>query len=216
MSDPGPAHDPIQPYRQSHQRHGNQFKVTLWANERSQRLRFKVLAQLGRLAGKRVLDAGCSRGDFAAYLVEKGVEYERYIGVDALAEVVEFARSRNLPRTEFHAGDLLADPSLFKRGQPDVICVSGTLNTMTDAQAIRFLEGAWAATGEALIFNFLSGRPGRDAPVQYPPARRINPFLFLDWALSHTSNVTFRQDYFRAGHDATIMMRKTDPHSETS
>jgi hypothetical protein len=31
----------------------------------------------------------------------------------------------------------------------------------------------------------------------------------LDWALARTSQVAFRQDYFRHGHDATILMRKS-------
>jgi SAM-dependent methyltransferase len=162
------------------------------------------------MTGRRVLDAGCSRGDLAAYLAERGIAYASYVGVDALPEVVAFAQSRGLPRCGFHCGDVLRDPALLALGQPEVICFSGTLNTMkSDAQVYRVLEAAWAATGRALLFNFLSDRAGAKAAPQHGDVRRFDTMRLLDWAFRHASQVAFRQDYFRHGHDATILMRKT-------
>lgn len=198
----------LDPYRRSHARHGAAFEVTLWASPTSQRLRFEVFTQMCCLGGKRLLDAGCSRGDFAAFLIEQQVPFERYVGIDGLPEVVEFARGRGLPRCEFVAGDFVHETALLAAGEPDVVCISGTLNTMADAEAMRVLEGAWAASRQALLFNFLSDRCGPKAPPQDGFARRLSTMRLLDWALGKTSQVAFRQDYFEAGHDATILMRK--------
>lgn len=198
----------LRPYRHWATRNGVDFGVTLWASPRSQRRRFEVFSELTYLQGKRILDAGCSRGDFAHFLNECDIAYETYVGIDALPEVVEFARSRKMPRCGFHMGDILVEPGLFAIGNPQVICISGTLNTMSDDQATTVLESAWQATSQTLMFNFLSNRCGKDAPPQDDFARRHDTMRLLDWAFRQTWNVVFRQDYFHAGHDATIMMRK--------
>lgn len=198
----------LTPYRQAQRDTGPAFEVTLWANQRSQQRRFAVMERMTLLAGRRILDAGCSRGDFAQYLVERDVPYARYIGIDGLAEVIDFARTRGLRDAEFHCGDFVADPSMLKTGDPQVIAISGSLNTMEDALAMHVLENAWAATGETLIFNFLSDLANYPAPPQSDPARRLNTLKLIEWALDKTWAVQFRHDYFKDGHDATILMRK--------
>jgi SAM-dependent methyltransferase len=163
------------------------------------------------LFGKRVLDAGCGRGDFAAYLLNRGIEFERYIGIEAMPELADFAHRRGLRNTEFHRGDFLLDPQLLSRGSPQVVCISGTLNTMTDPQIEAVLQAAWEGASEALIFNFLSDRAGPQAPKETGFVRRLDPLRLLGWALERTPTVSFRQDYFKSGHDATILMRKSLP-----
>ncbi|MEM6506990.1 MAG: class I SAM-dependent methyltransferase [Planctomycetota bacterium] len=198
----------LQPYREAHEDHGADFKVTLWANERSQQLRFRVMTEMVFMAGKRVLDAGCSRGDFAAYLMSKDVAYGSYTGLDAVEPVIDYANRRGLERAAFIAGDFVSDASLLSIDQPQVITVSGTLNTMDDDTAVGLLETAWQAAGETLVFNFLSDRASGQAPSQTAPARRLPALKLLDWAMQQTPSVCLRQDYFRFGHDATIAMRK--------
>ncbi len=198
----------LQPYRESVDRHGATFEATLWASRQSQRIRFKTFVEMCPLAGKRVLDAGCSTGGFAEYLIDHAIAFDRYIGIDGVAEVIEHAAQAAPPRCEFHAGDFLTHEELLSRGNPHVICISGTLNTMTDAQAMRLLEASWRAAGESLLFNFLSDRCSSAAPPQLKPARRMDTVKLLDWALSRSCVVTFRQDYFEGGHDASVLMRK--------
>ncbi len=200
--------DYIQPYREALVDHGSDFKVTLWANERSQRLRFRVMTEMVFMTGKRVLDAGCSRGDFAAYLDEKGFAYESFVGIDGIADVIDFASARGLPRSRFLAGDFVADSGLLGTDSPQVIALSGSLNTMPDEMVFAVLDRAWEAAEQTLIFNFLSDRAGGGAPKQTAPARRLPTLGLLGWALSKTSQIKFRQDYFRNGHDATIAMHK--------
>lgn len=198
----------LDPYRQSLADNGTAFEVTLWASENSQRNRFDIFARMYDFGGKRVLDAGCSRGDFAAFLIDRAIPFESYVGVDALAEVINFASTRKLARCQFLASDFLAHPAALATGSPHVVAISGSLNTMTEAQVDAVLEASWRAASHALIFNFLSDRIGPEAPVQDTFTRRFDTLKMLKWAFDRTPSVQFRQDYFRAGHDATILMKK--------
>jgi SAM-dependent methyltransferase len=184
------------------------YRAACWECARSQGRRFEIFAGLVSLAGKRVLDAGCSRGDFARYLLDEAIDFARFVGIDAIPEVIAEANRRALPRSEFYAGDLLLEPSLLATGKPDVICISGTLNTMTEEQAFSVLDAAWLAAEEALLFNFLSDRAGPVAPAQTDSIRRLPTIRLLEWAFERTTQVAFRQDYFDHGHDATIRMLK--------
>lgn len=201
----------LDPYRASAHLHGHAFEVTLWANPDTQALRFQVFTQLYSFAGRRLLDAGCSRGDLAAYLIDQHISFDRYVGVDGVDDVIAFAIARELSNCEFHSGDFLADPALLAIGQPEVVCISGTLNTMTDDQAMAVLRSAWQATSDALLFNFLSDQAKLTRQEAPGPARRLDTIRILRWALSQTGSVIFRQDYFKEGHDATILMRKPAP-----
>lgn len=198
----------LDPYRDSARRHGAGFRVTLWANETSQQRRFEVFHEMLDLRGKRILDAGCSRGDLAQYLLEHQAGFDRYVGIDALPNVIDFAVGRKLPGCEFHCGDFVSRPRLLATGDAHVIAISGTLNTMSDSQINTLLEAAWRHARETLIFNFLSDRCGPEAPPQDGFARRLDPLRLIAWATARTWSVIFRQDYFPAGHDATILMRK--------
>lgn len=198
----------LDPYRESLERHGPGFEATMWASPRTQEVRFEVLAQMVNLAGRRVLDAGCSRGDFAAYLLERGIAFESYTGIDALPSVIDAAIARRLPRCEFLVRDFLRDPHALAAGRPEVICISGTLNTMDESELLRALEAAWRAATLTLAFNFLSDRAGERAVPQTHPVRRHDTGMLLEWAFSKTSRVSFTQDYFAHGHDATLVMSK--------
>lgn len=198
----------LKPYFDAQERHGTDFDVTLWASEKTQHQRFAAIAQSVFLPGKRILDAGCSRGDFAQWMLDHQIKYGRYIGIDGLPEVVEHARGRQLPDSEFHAGDLVTDIDLMRLGKPQIIVISGTLNTMREAAYMAVLNSAWRAAEQTLVFNFLSDTCDKRAPRQDYPAVRLPTLRLLQWAMSRTWKVQFRQDYFDLGHDAMIVMDK--------
>jgi SAM-dependent methyltransferase len=198
----------LQPYQEAVQRFGAGFEATLWNSPEAQALRFDVIADLAGLGGCAVLDVGCGRGDFAARLLDRQVPFTRYVGVDALPDMVEAARGRGLARCEFICGDVVADPAVLAGGEPDHVCISGTLNTMDELTARRLVADSFGAAARAVVFNFLSSRPhprwaGRDPS----PARRFDPLRWLDFALGLSSRVSFTQAYMD-GHDATIMIEK--------
>jgi len=200
--------DPLDPYRQAVRDHGSSFGSTLWASERTQVRRFEVLAEMQAMAGRRLVDAGCGRADMAAWLDASGIRYRHYTGIEALGPLVDHARRRVGRRASILQGDLLADPDLLAEGEPDVILFSGTLNTMDAAAVTRLLEAAWSAAKEAVLFNFLSDLTGPGAPAELGPARRFDTHATLRWAASKTPVLAFRQDYFPAGHDATLRMAR--------
>ncbi len=198
----------LEPYRDAQTRHGSDFDVTMWARPETQTLRFKIFAEAIDLRNKRLLDAGCSRGDLAQWLLQHGHDYAHYHGVDGLPDVVTFAKSRGLERASFAAGDFVNHPELLAESKPDITLISGTLNTMDDDTALRVLDASWAGCREALVFNFLADTCGPNATPQQYPARRLPTMRLLAWAFHQTPYVTFRQDYFRDGHDATVIMRR--------
>lgn len=183
----------------------------LWCSRRSQRRRFAVFTKMYRFAGKRILDAGCGRGDLAAFLLERHLDFEHYVGLDALAAMIEAARARELPKCDFLLGDFIHQPQLLCTGQPQIICISGALNTMSDEHIAATLAAAWSAASEALLFNFLPLRAGETAAAcpDRGPARRLDAARLFDWARRQTTQVAYRQDYFPNGHDATLLMLKT-------
>jgi SAM-dependent methyltransferase len=198
----------LQPYREAVERYGAGFQATLWNSPDAQALRFDVMIGLVDLEGRAVLDVGCGHGDFAARLIERRVSFARFVGVDAVTEMVEAARARRLERCEFICGDAVADPAVLGSGEPDFVCISGTLNTMEEQTARRLVGSAFAAASRAVVFNFLSSLDHpRFADRDPAPARRFDPLHWLDFALGLSTRVTFTQAYLD-GHDATILVEK--------
>ncbi len=222
--------DYLAPYREVVRRIGPRFEALLWNSPDTQLARFEAIASMIDLTGRIVVDAGCGRGDLGKFLHEAGVQYGRYVGLDAVTELLEVARGLGLPDAIFVEGDFVADAGIFerpavraaeagqqdpspeaaRRGRADVIVFSGSLNTLPQPRAQLVLERAWDACAEALVFNFLSNRNLRPRNEEIGPARRFDTLRLVDWALNRTPMVQFRQDYLK-GNDATIVMLKDRP-----
>lgn len=215
----------LQPYREAIKRFGAGFQATLWSSPEAQHTRFDVMIDLigsgahGAACGAAavdlrglddsiVLDVGCGTGDFAQRLLERNVGFRRYIGIDAVNEMIDAAKARQLARCEFAFGDVLSSPEILAGAMPDFICVSGTLNTMDETTARRLVQTAFDAAAQGVAFNFLSNRPDEQwHDKDLGPARRFDTIRWLDWSLHLTPRVRFAQDYLD-GHDATIVMRR--------
>jgi SAM-dependent methyltransferase len=203
----GAASEYLGPYRAAVDRFGPGFEATLWGSREAQRLRFDVMIDLAGFEGCVVVDAGCGQGDLARRLHERSVAFARYVGIDAIPEMIAAARRLELPRCSFVAGDVLADRSLLALPGPDWVCISGTLNTMDEPSARRLVEDALDAAAQGVVFNFLSSRPHpRWENVDLGAAHRFDALRWLDFALRLSSCVVFTQAYLD-GHDATIMVQ---------
>jgi SAM-dependent methyltransferase len=202
----------LRPYREAVARHGPGFEATLWGTPEAQQIRFDVMIELAGLDGCVVMDVGCGRGDFAARLLEQGVAFSHFIGLDALPEVIAAAQERSLDRCTFRVADAL-EPLALAAGDatPDYVCISGTLNTMDDDSARGLVTAAFDVAAQGIVFNFLSDRPHpRWAGRDLTPARRFDTVAWIAWALGLSSRVGFTQDYLD-GHDATIIVRHDEP-----
>ncbi len=208
---PQDAPEYLAPYHEAVDRFGASFEATLWASKDAQGKRFGVMAEMVDLSGRVIVDAGAALGDFAVYLAQREIPYERYIGLDAMESVVEEANKRGVPRAKFVTSDFVAHPEDYVHAasprEPRVITFSGSLNTLELEQAQRVLDDAFDAATEAVIFNFLSTHFVHAHRAQTGPARRFDPLAMLAWAFEKTPNVRFRQDYLD-GHDATIALFK--------
>ncbi|HWB20801.1 MAG TPA: class I SAM-dependent methyltransferase [Phycisphaerales bacterium] len=200
--------DYLRPYHEAVRRFGPGFQSTLWASREGQILRFDVLIDLGEISGGRILDIGCATGDFAQRLIDRHIPFDRYVGIDGLSDLVRAAQARNLPRTEFRHADVLSDTSAMVAANPDHVVISGTLNTMPEPVARTLLENAWRIARSTLAFNFLSDRCSKEMLAKdLGPSHRFRTIEWVNWALTLSPRVAFRQDYMD-GHDATIVIRK--------
>ena len=64
----------------------------------------ELIIHLPNREGSTILDLGCGIGDLSRDLCERGANV---IGVDANAEVIEYARSRGIKNSDFRVGDLV-------------------------------------------------------------------------------------------------------------
>ncbi len=208
--------DYLAPYAEAIREHGPRFEATLWNDKSKQHLRFDVIASMMHLTGRVVVDAGCGLGDLAARLTELGIEYGAYVGLEGMPEFVSEAQARGLPEATFLYADFVADGRAFADaakdpalgGHPiDVVCFSGSLNTLGTEPALLVLQRAWDAAREGIVFNFLSSEHHRVDEGDTAPAIRFDTMRVLKWAMERTPRVVFRQDYLD-GHDATIAMVK--------
>ena len=110
-------------------------------------------------------------GDLLAYLEEVSQPPAHYTGVDALPSLIAEAKRRYSPDkvaptkpitpTEFVVGDLVAKPGLFATGSPEIVVISGMLNTLAEAEFFATVDRAFAAA---------QPMPAVQLPV-HPPAR---------------------------------------------
>jgi SAM-dependent methyltransferase len=206
----------LEPYREAVEASGASFESLLWHSRDYQEKRFETIVAMADPTGRVIADLGCGRADLLAWMHAHKVAYARYVGVEAIPEMIRFCRARaadeKLPGAEFIEDDFATDPDAFKTLVNDhaveQLVFSGSLNTFEEAQAMVVLERAWQAVASArgtLVFNFLSTHHPPGANPRPTPARRFDPSAMLNWALQRTRLVRLRHDYLD-GHDATIAM----------
>lgn len=87
-----------------------------------------VLALMGDVAGKRVLDAGCGAGAHAAALLRRGAQV---IGLDSSAGLLRIARARLGDAATLDLADL-ADPLPLPDGQVDAVLAALVMHYLED------------------------------------------------------------------------------------
>jgi len=154
----GPVPFYLYPYHDAREQGAKGFDALLWSSQEGQRVRFEAIARSCPLAEKRILDVGCGRADLLGYLLESGIVPSQYIGLDVIPASLRAARRKKYPRCEIlPAVDFVKKPEMLQVGA-DVVIFSGSLNTFSRPQFYRTLRAAWAATGQWLVFNFLSSQ----------------------------------------------------------
>lgn len=201
------------PYARAVAAYGTGFGALLISDRQWQEVRFSVFASAIGLHGRGVGDFGSGRADLLAWLGREGVTCRRYVAVEAVPELHQYAVGRHghEPATSFVFADFVRETGLFQQlveeHELDVLLFSGSLNTLAEADALAVLERAWAALAEhpgaVLGFNFLAGGDAWPRPKTGLPRRDTR--RWFAWACDRTPLVIFCQHYLGA-HDATIVM----------
>jgi hypothetical protein len=150
-----PAKTPayLAPYLAAARKHGAGFRSLLWASPGTQAIRFRAVAESVNLQGKRLLDVGCGRGDLYDYLLNRGVVLAEYIGIEAVSELANAARTQT--GCTIIEADFVAEPNRLFVGA-ELVCIVGSLNTLlAEADFEATLLHAFNAASEAVILNFL-------------------------------------------------------------
>lgn len=108
-----------------------------------------VLRLLGEVNGKRVLDAGCGPGIYAAELTTRGAEVECF---DASREMVRLARERLGPDTPVHQHDLANPLDWLSECTFDAVVMALVLHHLDDAElALRELHRVLRPQGRMVV-----------------------------------------------------------------
>jgi ubiquinone/menaquinone biosynthesis C-methylase UbiE len=186
-------------------RHGNSVRALNWGSRRSQRTRFRVLAEIADLSHRSVLDVGCGLADLYAWL-EKHARGARYTGIDVTPAMIE-AAARRFPRAGLRVADAAA---LARRGEAthDYVLASGIFskrrsNSFADMK--RGIRQMFRLARRGVAFNALSAlAPGKEkAEFHADPAATLRYCLKLSpWAV-------LRHDYHP--RDFTVYLYKRRP-----
>ena len=191
----------LEPYVLAAQKHGGSFRSLLWASPQTQAVRFAALTSLADFRNKTILDVGCGRADLLDYLVDRGIEVDHYLGLEAVDILADAAEAKHHPRCTILRCDFVRDPACMAVGA-DIIVFSGSLNTLDKNVFPVVLQAAYAAAEEQLVFNFLNSPILAHAVyLTWHPVREV-----LLWARTLSPDVKYLENYLPG--DATVRIRK--------
>lgn len=190
----------LEPYLTAARQHGAGFESLLWASPQTQAARFAALCAMEDLNGRDVLDVGCGRADFLAFLEERGIRPASYWGIEAVADLADVAERRAAAAGgRILRGDFVREPRRLFVGA-DVLVFSGSFNTLGDGDFYRTLRLAHDAAGRSVVFNFLSSTYLSGASYLFW-RRREDVERF---AGSFCRDVAFKEDYLQG--DCTVRL----------
>jgi len=188
-------------YSSLFKKYGNNFQALNWGSEQSQKLRFKVLVEIGMKKGDLVLDVGCGLGDLYQWLCENNKEV-RYEGLDLTPDMIKSARER-FPEGVFWEGTF---NSLLEAEKPYDFVVASGIFAHRQLRPQAFLEdtikGMYDRAIKGVAFNCLSSwREEQEQGEFY-----ADPIETLNYCKKLSNRVVFRHDYHQG--DFTIYIYK--------
>ena len=125
-----------------------------WRGEASQIKRFEVLANVGDLNGRTLLDVGCGYGDLKEFLDQRFSDFT-YIGIDQMPEFIAEAKARYENHTDTHFSQ--TDFTTVDLPTVDFVIASGALGYRCDDPDFyaNMIGKMYQAATQALAFNML-------------------------------------------------------------
>lgn len=195
--------DIIRLYEDRLEKYGVSVKTMGWRNTTQQKLRFKILSEIGDLNGKHILDVGCGFGDFYDYLDQSGL-YTLYHGIDISPKIIDSARNRRKGLL-VEVRDILTD-ELNERF--DYVFESGILNKRISdnyAYAQDIITNMYRVCNEGIAFNMMTDYVDfqEDYLFYYSPEK------IFSFCKGLSKFVVLRHDY--PLYEFTVYMYKTNP-----
>ena len=174
-------------YRRLLAEHGDSPQAVQYSCIQSQERRFELLADIGDLRYKRILDFGCGTGQLGSYLKRNGIEIE-YFGTDIVPEFLTLCRSK-FPKGHFEEFSRLSQMNF------DYIFIGGVFNNkMANNQAFyqETIRKLFPMCRLGISFNMMSAYVDyQDSALFYEYPENVFGFIKRDI----TPFVTLRNDY---------------------
>lgn len=174
-------------YRRLLAEHGDSPQAVQYSCIQSQERRFELLADIGDLRNKRILDFGCGTGQLGSYLERNGIEIE-YFGTDIVQEFLTLCRSK-FPKGRFEEFSRLSQMNF------DYIFIGGVFNNkMANNQAFyqETIRKLFPMCRLGISFNMMSAYVDyQDSALFYEYPENVFGFIKRDI----TPFVTLRNDY---------------------
>lgn len=182
-------HEAVKRYEKRLEELGLSPQTLGWRSKRQQYVRFEILAGIGDLHRRSILDLGCGFGDFYDFLLGKGLEVD-YSGYDISPKFIAIAKEKH-PNLNFEVKDILKDPVEKKF---DYVVSSGIFNhkISNNEQFIKeVFRKSLELSNQGIAHNMLSSCVDyRDAKLYY-----ANPSEILSFCKTLSKRVTLRHDY---------------------
>lgn len=167
--------------------HGADSSFALgWQNKHDQQVRFEVLANIGDVNGKTVMDAGCGHADLYPFLKDRYPQMVHYYGIEQITQLADKAilQYGHLPDATFITRNFLH----AHLPASDYVLASGSLNYGSSINGFIYtaIEKLYSHCTTALGFNLLRYMPVDGTLVAYDPddivgfCKTLSPNVILE------------------------------------
>ena len=165
-----------------------------WGSKKNQLLRFKILAEIGNLRGKKILDVGCGFGDFLFWLKKKNIKID-YTGIDLVEGLLEIAKKKS-KKNKFIYGNIL-NKRIFENNKFDYVFASGIFTHYSPKNSektmFQILKRMWDLSSEGIAFNFL----GNNAKKKFPFEFSIDPKSVVKNCCKLSKKMILKKNYLQ-------------------
>ena len=184
------------------EKHGYSPKSLAYSGEKSQKIKFNIVTEVGIEDNCSVLDVGCGFGDYFNYLKQQGIKNVKYCGIDISNKIVDFAKEKNslVNVIQGNVLDLSDDEKYDYVISLGFNCVKTGTNWETLTQV---LDKMWKLSKKGIAYNAVSTFSETSPRKIY----FVSPAKVIDYIMTNlTYKVVFRHDYMP--HDFTIFAYK--------